>query len=113
MLRTKDRFYWSDALYLAKGRDEVVELAQSGGLFRCIACSALFRFSERWSRIKPFEYFQLSKHRDSSLMNIEKMELVRVKGAQSLYQCACCKSFWWNEGGAWNKADDEIVEKEK
>ncbi len=112
MLRTKDKYYWSDALYLAKGREEIIEVSPSDGLYRCGNCSSLFKFTDRWLRIKPFEQFQLAKQFGAPGVRLETMESIRENGNRKLFQCRSCKSFWWNESNSWNKADDEVVEKE-
>lgn len=120
MIRTKNRFYWSDALYLARAKNGLV-LKESGDqseIFQCIHCSAFVRFfknaagatSGKWSRIKPFEQFQLKKKFFQPVHMESLKEIRRGSGRKKLYQCQTCASHWWNDQGIWDHADDEAVE---
>lgn len=120
MLRSRERFYWSDALYSAKSRELLLLIDESPDvqIFRCKTCSAIVRFqlsSDRragtWQRIKPFEHFQWQKKTQPSSVTDEVLKTVFVSsGSRHLFQCPDCMSFWWREGREWNRADDELVE---
>ena len=122
MIRTKDRFYWKDLLYLTRARDGL-RCIQSGSdydLYQCLSCSAIIRFKMAdakqqnglWIRIKPYEYFQIIKSYPSVIrdeVRLEKQD--RVFSAQhDLYRCRDCASYWWKEKDGWTRADDEISE---
>lgn len=118
MIRTKDGHYWSDALYLARAKNEL-ELKESGErteLFQCAHCSAFVKFNKdkgatsgKWIRIKPYEQFQLQKKYEQSIRIESLKEIRRGSGTKKLYQCPSCASYWWNDQGTWDRADDESV----
>lgn len=121
MIRTKDRFYWSDALYLARAKNLLFLKETSGNseVFQCVHCSAFVRFfknaagtsSGKWSRIKPYEQFQLQKKFVQLLQAESLKEIPREKGKKKLYQCQTCMSHWWQDTGGWDHADDDAVDK--
>ena len=121
MIRTKDRFYWSDALYLARAKNLLFLRETSGNseVFQCVHCSAFVRFfknaagtsSGKWSRIKPYEQFQLQKKFVQLLQAESLKEIPREKGKKKLYQCQTCMSHWWQDSGGWDHADDDAVDK--
>lgn len=120
MIRTKDRFYWSDALYLARAKNELIlkEAGDQSEIFQCVQCSAFVRFfkntegarSGKWSRIKPYEQFQLHKKYPQPVQTNTLQEVRHGSGTKKLYQCRSCSSHWWNDHGVWDRADDEAVE---
>ncbi|MBL7994111.1 hypothetical protein JNM05_01960 [bacterium] len=122
MIRMKDRFYWSDALYLARAKNELVlkEAGPQSEIFQCVHCSAFVRFfknvagatSGKWSRIKPYEQFQLQKKFSQPVQTESLKEIRSGRGGKKLYRCQTCASHWWNDHGAWDSADDEAVEKQ-
>ena len=97
MIRTKDRFYWSDALYLARARNELVlkEVGPQSEIFQCVHCSAFVRFfknvagatSGKWSRIKPYEQFQLQK----KFFQPVQIELRQLNGSDFFIFDECSK----------------------
>ena len=121
MIRTKDRFYWSDALYLARAKNLLFLRETSGNseVFQCVHCSAFVRFfknaagtsSGKWSRIKPYEQFQLQKKFVQLLQAESFKEIPHEKGKKKLYQCQTCMSHWWQDTGGWDHADDDAVDK--
>lgn len=122
MIRTKDRFYWKDLLYLSRAQDGL-RCVQSGtdyDLYRCEACSSLIRFrmtdpkrqTGQWYRMKPYEYFQLVRQYPATAPDETLMEVIRKSpdtGAE-LFRCRRCASYWWKEQGDWTRADDELIE---
>jgi hypothetical protein len=121
MIRTKDRFYWSDALYLARAKNLLLlrETDEGSEVFQCVHCSAFVRFIKNatgaksgiWSRIKPFEQFQLQKKFNQPMTAENLKEIPREKGKKKLYQCKTCTSHWWQDRGSWDHADDEAIDK--
>ena len=121
MIRTKDRFYWSDALYLARAKNLLLLRAndEKMEIFQCVHCSAFMRFfknaagtaSGKWSRIKPYEQFQLQKKFAQPLQTESLTEIPREKGKKKLFQCQTCASHWWQASNGWDHADDEAVDK--
>ncbi len=122
MIRTKDRFYWSDALYLARARNLLTfkESDKTSQIYQCAHCFSFVRFNTKtdgtatghWSRIKPYEQFQLQKKYDQPMRTESLQELRRNSGRKKLFRCGTCASHWWQQDGGWDRADDEAVDKE-
>ena len=123
MIRTKDRFYWSDALYLARAKNLLIlrETGEDTQVYQCSCCSSFARFRSgsekdhtgKWSRIKPYEQFQLQKKYDQPIQTDSLKEVPREKGKKKLYQCQICASHWWPHDGGWDHADDDAIDKRK
>jgi hypothetical protein len=119
MIRSKARFYWSDALYLARTKNLLTGIEHTDGVqvFRCSTCSAFVKFEEdsaggQWRRIKPYEQFQLRKKFGET--EIKFTDFKEIKGefkTRKLFQCSNCASHWWHDDSGWTHADDEMVEK--
>jgi DNA-directed RNA polymerase subunit RPC12/RpoP len=122
MIRTKDRFYWRDLLYLSRARDGL-RCVQSGSdydLYQCTACSSIIRFkmadprqqNGQWFRIKPYEFFQLIKLYPSVMHDETKMKKHNSAPERkpNLYRCLQCASYWWKENDEWTRADDDMIE---
>jgi hypothetical protein len=117
MMRSKEKFYWSDALYLARTKNSLTLKEQSEGsqLFQCNVCSAFARFdgseSGHWKRIKPYEQFQLQRKFGSRDRQINLLtEIEQPSQGRKLYLCPNCASHWWYDDSGWNRADDGMVE---
>ena len=122
MIRTKDRFYWKDLLYLSRAQDGLrcVLSGTDYDLYQCAACSSLIRFkmndpvrqTGQWYRIKPYEFFQLVRQYPAAGPDETQMEAVRKApdtGAE-LHRCRRCASYWWKEQDEWTRADDEQID---
>jgi len=122
MMRNKDRFYWSDKLYLARVKNELMPAEQKPDsiMYICNGCGALIRFevsdadrhTGRWLRLKPYEHYQILKRYHLDELPAMKLEFVEAykHPARELYQCKICASYWWKEQEDWERADDEAVE---
>lgn len=120
MMRSKAKFYWSDALYDARAKEwlSLMEDSASGQLYRCRACQAFVRFSlegttrsGRWERVRPFDHFQLVNRFSPASMAMDHLNI--VSGAtkdRALFQCAICTSYWWKADDGWTKADDRLID---
>lgn len=120
MLRSKEKFYWSDALYAARSKDLLLKVEGAGPsmTYRCRACSAfvIYSVSEgnrsgRWLRVKPFEQFKMAGRTGHAVVEPSRLKVVsRPPGHKQLFQCEICASYWWREGDGWNKADDNLID---
>jgi hypothetical protein len=122
MMRTKDRFYWSDRLYMARVKDGLIPVEHRPGetIFQCRNCAAMVKFkvsdagrkTGQWFRLKPYEHYQLMKSLDRSGNEEKVMEIIEAykNPARKLFQCKYCASYWWKENEGWERADDEVIE---
>ncbi|HMW33539.1 MAG TPA: hypothetical protein PKJ64_02180 [bacterium] len=117
MFRTQGQYYWTDALYLARSKDQLrpVWREEKNTLYQCVHCAAFVRFTEeqtgQWVRLKPYEQFQRRKEFLSFAPDAKQMKLIRQETRdRALFRCPVCASHWWLEGDEWTHADDAIVE---
>jgi predicted RNA-binding Zn-ribbon protein involved in translation (DUF1610 family) len=118
MIRSKIKFYWSDALYLARTKNLLTlkEDADRIQTFQCPTCSAFVKFDAevaggQWRRIKPYEQSQLRKKFGDAEMQSEALkEIESHSKTRKLFQCPNCASHWWRDETGWTHADDEMVE---
>lgn len=120
MIRSKQKFYWSDALYLARAKNILILQSSdaNGQMYRCAHCSAFSKFliteahpSGRWERIKPYEHYQLIKNFGDASVSENGLDVLIVRDGKTLYRCPECASHWWKESNGWNKADDDMLDR--
>ena len=123
MLRSKEKFYWTDALYLARAKDMLIlrETLPDGQIYQCRICSSFVKYVKKdntglsgsWQRVKPFEQFQWAKKYSDVVLQIDSLKAVPAPERRKLYQCGPCASHWWNDESGWNKADDEVLDSQE
>jgi hypothetical protein len=117
VIRTNGQFYWSDALYLARGRDDIfpLEEKQDQTLFQCRTCRAFVLFDAAgggsWKRLRPFEHHRYEKKYPSSAPPDADRLSVLTQQPRTLCRCKVCASHWWHEGEDWVKADDAMIDR--
>lgn len=117
MIRTNGQFYWSDALYLARGRDDIFSLEEKQGktLFQCRTCHAFVIFDlaggGSWKRLRPFEHHRYEKKYPAETPRDEKSLSRVAQQPRTLCRCSVCASHWWREGEDWVKADDAMIDR--
>ena len=118
MMRSKNRFFWSDALYLARTKDLLKKVGEEENvhIYRCVKCSAFVKFAAEtnggaWVRVKPYEQFRLEKTYESVAMETGVMdEVMSTAKDRKLYRCKVCASHWWNDRDGWSPTDGEEIE---
>jgi len=118
MIRTKGQFYWSDALYLARGRDALIQVdtLDNGTLFQCVSCRAFVIFDNRgggtWVRLRPFVHHRHEKkYAVGQTTRSESNMEVLSQSKKTLCRCKVCASHWWKEAEEWTKADDGMIDR--
>lgn len=120
MIHSKGKFYWSDALYLARTKSLLILMEETDGvqIFQCTVCSTFVKFdsnqsaSGQWQRIKPYEQFKLRKKLGPHVAEPRSLkEIENQSKTRKLFQCPNCASHWWHEENGWTNADDAVVEK--
>ncbi len=116
MIRTKGQFYWIDALYLARGRDDLILKNREGSreVLRCRFCGAFMLYEStqreggRWQRLRPYEQYRLTvTHGD---LEKTRLRVVQTQGEKELCQCEVCASHWWKDKQGCTKADDGMID---